>query len=300
MNLTDNIYNFISNQIPEKDRNPDRISITFPTECIWDVDNSEDIVIVADWRVDAPDDWVMDKKDDKKYIYVKESNNQELYRRLNNLLISQYDNISISEDYTELSGLSLMPTPDYSNTNNELIPEWSGDLVGDMYSMMMCSHYHNPTETDSEILNRVRNHIQEIGGESISNDRIQNIKLYFSDFHYNQLEGVRYNILSENPHLYYNNVETLDEYLSKKSDDEEEMQRLRDKDSHKVLIPFNREDAEMDRPTIPDNVTDISESYMNERMDTVISYSDDCILEGESIVFDGENIETNFWIRQNI
>jgi hypothetical protein len=264
------------------------------------VDNSKDIVIVADWKVDAPEDWTVEKKDDKRYIYVEETKNQDLHHKLNDLLVTQYNNINILEDHTELSGLSVRPTPDYVGHDDELKPEWCDDLDTDMYSIMMCSHYHKPTENDSEIINSLKSNIQEIAGENITNDKIQNIKLYYSDFHYNRLDGIRYNILSENPHLYYDNVQSLDEYLSKKKEVEDDMQELDDKTVYEVLIPFNREDAEMERPTIPKNITSISESYMNQKMESIISYPEDGILEGESVIFDGESIETNFWVRQNI
>lgn len=296
MSLKDKVFEFVSDQVPDKKTKPDNISICTPSECIWDVDNSKDVLIVASWKVDAPDDWHLDERDDRRYVYV-DKDNKNLYQLLMNSLMDQYDNISILDNYTELYSLSIEPTPKY----NKYDPDWSDDLTEEMYSIMLCSNYHEPNLKDLSFINQLVNKLENMYGESITNNQIQDITVYYSDFHYNQTDTIRYTIKSKNPHFYYSNVNSLDEYIDKKSKDKNQKEKLKSQDRYEVLVVLGRDtDGFENRTVIPDSIIESSENLMRKHINNYISCDSECFTEGESITYDGEVITTKFWIRQNI
>lgn len=293
MSLENKIQEYIVNNTSDKDNNPDYWSIEFPSECIWDVDNNQDIVIVANWKVKAPEDWNANIKDDKRYIYITE--NDKLYSEIMNVLLTQYDNISIFDNYTELSSLSLKPSPTYSENYS---PEWS-DKIQDTYSIMLCKNYRDIDSKDKELINKTINTIENLfGEEDIDLNCIHNMILYFDDFNINRLSSFRIYLETSKPHLYYSDVNTLEEYILNANGKKE---KLRKQDTYEVFISLGFGDEDERRDNIPDEIVDLSESLMRHRMDTIIGcHNTSYTLEGESIIIDGESSETNFWIRQNI
>lgn len=292
MNLENQIQEFIIDNVPDKDNKPDNFTVEFPSECIWDVDNNQDIVIVANWRVKAPDNWTMDMKDDKRYIYIDKS--EDLYSTILSLLLDQYDNIDIRDDYTELSGLSLKPSPTYHKNYS---PEWSNQIQ-DMYTIMMCKNYREIDSKDQKLIDKTVDVVQNKYGEkNIDEDNFNNIVLYFSDFHINRLSSFKIYLETPNPHIYYSNVNTLEEYLSKAFDDPKE---FTGRDTYEVFIRLGLGVKENRRENIPDEIINMSEELMQYRMDNVVNYNTSYSLEGESIILDGKHSESGFWIRQNI
>lgn len=291
------ILEFVVNEVSDKKDYPDSIDICAPSDCIWDVDKNERIVIISDWKVEAPDRWVTDTKKDKRYVYVRKDEHQSMYENLSKILLSQYNNIEILEEYTELSHLSIRLTPDYGEKYN---PDWHNSLSSELYSIMMCQNYHEPNNKDLRLINKLTNLLESISGESISEEHINNIKLLFSDTRSNHLDTVRFSIQSENPQFYYDNVNTLDQYLSKVSDDRQEREQLENEQYYDVNLVFGRDTGIDNRPEIPKDIIDNSEDLMHTYMSELLSLNNNCFFEGESIIFDGNVIETNFWLRQNI
>lgn len=139
---------------------------------------------------------------------------------------------------------------------------------------------------------------------TVTPESIVNCKFLFDDFAIIQLQSVNGEVRTESPHLYYSNVDTIDEYCKKSANTKQEYKKLQSQDMYVVYFSLDDceekiegQDMKVPKPEIRTECEGLMDSFVSDTFSTDWEY----LLEAESFVFGefdeyGEDTGVSYWI----
>lgn len=182
-----------------------------------------------------------------------------------------------------------------TSARKEKSPEWVDEkyeIDSDFSSFRTVSiERDRVSEEFRNIVDLVCNHAEERFNDEITIDSFRKLELRFADFSVCELTGVRADILTDNPHRYYEGVESVEEYVERSD--------VSTSPPYEVFFRLDMVEGNINKKYIPEDIKSEAESIMDSRMSEWINTSGVSTYEAESIVFDGSE-RTTFFVRQDL
>lgn len=300
MSISEELHNFVISNIEGVDSVENiGISMEIPEESGWDTDNDKDIAVITSRFVDAPESWDVETRNKKAFLYPEEDS------FLYNEILNKFDWVrrcmTINKDSVNIGGITISENRITYDDEDNVVPQqdWDDWLSDSYYAMYSVTNQNDVTDIGQKIMSDGIDTLDDWFSTSESKVNIDQMRLSFSDMHYCQLQTVSITIMTETPHMYYSDVESVSEYISEIAQDEDELEDLRKQERYEVFIRLDfDEDQNMDPSNIPDEIKNMSEKAMRRRMDEYITINGDYTQEGEVIEISPEDETTKFWVRQ--
>lgn len=151
------------------------------------------------------------------------------------------------------------------------------------------------TNMESELLRLIEQEVSQFD-KNFSIDDVVDIVFMYSDTDACELVKVEGTVKTENPHRYYNNVQTFDDWKDKQSklSDEE----IEETDEFEVKIFISEEEFESG---IPNRIKAVADNYMeNEIIKDSLKNYETLAYEGERISYEDGTETSTYWIYHSI
>lgn len=290
MGFETQVKNYILQNTDYKDRIPDDFTVERCSDSAWQTPEDENILIVGKWRGEDVDAIT----NERRMVYPDEGT--ELYQMIDNKLSEVRSRVQRNDSNVTVSSLSISPTIE-SSDDEDFAPEWATGIETDFRAMFIVEHEHTIDEKDYALVRQVLDAFESEISDSLLMSDYDEISLLFSDFHHCEVSTIEADIVTDVPHIYYQDVESFEEYCKARSDDDEEFEQLINQEEHTVYARLDYEDGEINNEFIPENIRANSEEFMSYRMNSLVDISSKSIYEAESIIVDPESIHTSFWVR---
>jgi hypothetical protein len=256
---------------------------------IWDTTD-----IDTDYIVDVRSHNDNQIADDKHFLDLDDrelkSDVEMIFRRLDERVELDTTNIEIESPSIKLSVRELSTELNEDSFNSEC------EIDSNLVAMRMVDKSRERYSSEvMDILDTVSEEIDNEIGDSCSINDYREVSILFSDFMQCELSGVRLDIATESPHLYYEGVSSVEGYVDKSKEPE----KLSD-GRYKVFFRLDYKNGEIDKEYIPDKIQDKSEEEMRHRMCKYASVEGNHSFEAESIILEDEIETTSFFIRQDV
>lgn len=136
-------------------------------------------------------------------------------------------------------------------------------------------------QVSGKFISLIQDELKKID-KDISKEQIVSFEVSFDDMKECKLLSIRGNVVTKHPYRYYSNVDSVEEYIDKVSNTPEEYDELKNKETYHVMYRLDDPD-DIDNEDIP-NAVPISESIMQEQMQSIASVTGEFMFEAESIV----------------
>lgn len=284
-----NLLSFALENTENRDGPVTFVSVEKCEDSIWDTSD-----IDADFIVDVRSHNDNQIADDKHFLALDDeelkSDVQTVFQRLDERIESGTIDIEIESPCIKLSVRELSKEVD----GDEFNPEWK--INSNLVAMRMVERSRNRYSSEViDMLDLISEVIDDKIGDSCSTDDYEEVSILFSDFMRCEVSGVRLDIATELPHLYYTEVSSVEEYV-KNSKSPEKLPDGR----YSVFSRLDYEDGDIDKEYIPDNIQKKSEEEMSYRMREYINVEGGHSLEAESISLEDGIENTAFYLRQDV
>lgn len=287
-------------QNTERDSEPKSITIEPPEESVWKTPEGEDILVEATWWVEKEHDDLFGDgqttrtRPEREFFHPQ--SNDEIYDPIMAKFSEIQNQIKPLKQGVEISSLTISPAYDYEE-NSEFTAEWDDEITEEFTSMSMIDYESDIEEPEYALIREILDYIEETFDESLKTTDYDEIVLAFSDFYKCTLNTVKARVLTENPHKFYKEVDSLEEYCEQISDDEDEYEKLINQDEYEVLTRPDIKDGEINKEFIPDSIRQKAEDLMRNRINELVDVDTEFIPEAESIIINPDSTNTSFWVR---
>lgn len=146
------------------------------------------------------------------------------------------------------------------------------------------SYVESDREPTENISGRIKKYVQNELGEldpDISKEQIVEIELAYDDFAECELIGINGYVITPNPHRYYSDIDSFEEYITTLSKrDKYDYDELKSKDNHRIF--YRIDDPRSDEK--PPEFANELEPLMMDEMNSIVSVTDEFMFEAEAIV----------------
>lgn len=215
----------------------------------------------------------------------------QLFDRLNSNIVSNRPDVNI-----ESPSVSFEVDSTYFDSENpEDVPESEPKIDSEIVAMRSARRVRDRVSQDfNELTDMVIQEAVDSFGDDISRSDFTELEFYFSDFRICELTGVRAYVTTENPHLYYKEVSSVEEFVEKASNPDEVEDGV-----YEVFFRLDYGEEGIDSSYIPDEIVNCSESIMSTRMNDYVQVEGSHTYEAENISIEDRVERTSFYIRQD-
>lgn len=284
-----NLLTFAFENTEDRDGPITSVSVERCEDSIWDTTD-----IDTDYIVDVRSYNDNQIADDKHFLNLDDkelkSDVEKIFGRLDERIELGTTNIEIESPNIKLSVRELSTEFSGDSFNSEC------EIDTNLVAMRMVNRSRERYSSEViDILDMISGEIDNKIGDSCSTKDYEEVSILFSDFMECEVSGVRLDIATESPHLYYEGVSSVKDYVDKSKNPEE----LSDS-TYKVFFRLDYKDGEIDKEYIPDKIQNKSEEEMRHRMDKYVSVEGNHSFEAESISLEDGIENTVFFIRQDV
>lgn len=290
MSFESDIKNYIVENTEDKQTMPYDFTVEPCEESVWDTDDDKDIVVVGKWEKDGDIAGI-----DRRMVYPDKGS--PLYNDIAGRLDEVRSRVETNGRNVSMSALSISPTHEVDDPESEFAPEWAGEITSDYRAMFKIDFQSGIEEKEYALVREILDTFEEDIGDSLLMSDYEEVVLHFSDFMRCEVSTIKSDVLTDSPHVYYKEVESVEEYCEVVSEDDEEYEEMIEQDTYSVFARLDYKDGDIDKDYIPENVRDKSESLMSSRIDQLVDIDGEKIFEAESIVVEPEEASTCFWVR---
>jgi len=271
MNVHEEIRQYLKDDADDFDTKPDYIHISERID--YETEEFKNIEINGNWESDKI------KPADKHTIL--ETKSAPFYDILYNKIQNLRSNIMLSEG--TIKSVTIRENIILDENNHGYVDKYPfyTKKDGKYDSMSYVYTERKPTErVTSHIKEYVQSELTELEPD-ISKEQIVEIELAYDDFAECELISINGYVITENPHKYYSNVDSVEEYITTLSKrDTYDYDELKNKENYR--IHYRIDDSQSDEK--PEEYAQDLEPLMMKEMKSIVSVKGEFMFEAESIV----------------
>lgn len=264
------------------------ISVERCDNSVWDT-SEMDTTYVADINYPRSDSPGFDK-------HLVALNDDNIKEQLDNIIRRLDDRIEVTNELVDVESPSVRLSVRDVETPDGETPNIGHELDSDITAMRKIMREQAGCSPDVRgLVSLVSDEVQEEIGDTVTLEDYENVEFYFSDFKVCELSGVRSDIITDSPHLYYLDVDSVEEYVAEATNP-----KKRSDGQYSAFFRLDYEDGEIGREFIPEHIRGAAEEVMKNRMDDYLSVSGTYSYEAERISVEDKLEETTFFLRQDV
>lgn len=278
MTIVDEINNFCEEKVSEINYPPDNFNIS---EIIsYSEGDFKGIEITAFWYMDESE------KDstfpfEKHNIEVPE--NHELFDNILNNLTEIRNNINLKIGNTHSVSIRRHREVEEKNSTFESPFYDIEDSQYSSFSMVKLSR-EITEHVGKRIKQYVKQELQELD-DSVNIEDIVQVECMYDDFKECDISSVSGYVVTENPHKYYSNVSSVDEYVDKIAENKMEQKSLKNQDNYHVYYQIDHHMEEHDENYLHHTGADrMFNEVMNDEISAIANINGEYMVEAESII----------------
>jgi len=272
MSVHEKIRQYLKDNVADFDTKPDSISVSEYVD--YDTGEYKNLEVQGIWESDN-DLEMPDKRT------IRETKSAPFYDTIYNKIQDLRSNVNLSE------GRIKHVTIRQSTINEGGMDEWVDNYPfytkedSKYNSMIYVESEREPTE---RVTSYIKEYVQSELGElesNISKEQIVEIELAYDDFAECKLISISGYVITENPHKYYSDVDSFEEYATRLGKrDGYDYNELINKENHRVF--YRIDDYESEEK--PDEYLNELEPLMMKEMNSIASIKGEFMFEAEAIV----------------
>jgi hypothetical protein len=215
----------------------------------------------------------------------------QLFDRLNSNIVSNRPDINIESPSVSFEVDSTY----FYSENPEDVPEPEPKIDSEIVAMRRVNRVRGRVSKEfNELTDMVVEEAVDSFGDDITRSDFTELEFYFCDFRICELTSVHAYVATENPHLYYKDVSSADEFVERAPNPNE----LED-GVYEVFFRLGYGEDGIDSSNIPDEIVSRAGSIMSTRLNNYVQVQGQHTYEAENISIEDGVERTSFYIRQD-
>jgi len=294
MDILEEAREFLRVENEEFDSMPEYVDVGWHSEY-----GDEDVFDISG---QFPEEFDEDDEDEGRILPPEErvqvSSGSEMFEFISEVFSFVRENVSVGE--AEINSIHIAETA----ASEDVYDEWPfyTQETADARVFLGVEKEEVPQSLEVKLRELIVDELSKID-PSLSIDDLETVEYLYDDMDINFLQSVRGDLLTANPHRYYDGPESVEDYVSVVADNADEKKEMLSQDKYEVFYRLNMvsDETDGDGNTLPPSaVRERGEEVMKDFIDSTLSTEWETLVEAESISFGeldlGRNSQMSYWV----